>query len=100
MEGLLRPGLSALVDRVARRPLFRLPKPVLVAEIEPGESRSLALAMLMEANGTEGLVPGAPIVIGFAADANGWTYPVARLLPETSGTPDASLAGERAGHDR
>ncbi|QRG08644.1 hypothetical protein EZH22_10350 [Xanthobacter dioxanivorans] len=56
--------------------------------------------MLMEANGTEGLVPGAPIVIGFAADANGWTYPVARLLPETSGTPDASLAGERAGHDR
>jgi len=76
------------------------PKPVLVAEIEPGESRSLALAMLMEANGTESLVPGAPIVIGFAADANGWTYPVARLLPETSGTSDASLAGERAGHDR
>lgn len=76
------------------------PKPALVAEIEPIENRSLALAMLVETSGTEGLVLGAPVMIGFAADANGWTYPVARPAPATSDIPHTSLASERAGHDR
>lgn len=76
------------------------PKPALVAEVEPEESRGFALAMLIEANGAEGLVPGAPVVIGFAPDPNGWTYPVARPLAAASNTPVAPLAGEQAGHDR